>query len=238
MRTVVIIVVLSLLCKSPSSKAQRPATAASSIVVYQNDEGLRAPELLPNDFSPLLSNECSHEVDGIVTISLVVDPSGQAKNVISLDPFADDLDRMGIAIAKTDHFSPAIKDGSPVAITRELQLFLALCTATIRGASGNSTENLRLRSLPVQKLLLGTKGIPTLMALSSDEAIPPLDRPKLFPIGGNVSPPVSTYAPAPEITKNQGKVKFSGTCQVSAIVDDGGTVRHVRVIHGINPELD
>jgi hypothetical protein len=172
---------------SPGVTTPQPQAPEPTVLVYHDDNGIKPPDLLPADFSPLLSNDCKSEAEGIATLSIIIDSSGKPKNIKSLDPFADDLDRMAVAIAKSERFSPAIKQGSPVALARNLQIYLALCVAKIAEGNGKTAKRLRLKSLPIQTLLPGPASSRDMTALSS-EPILPSEKPKTYPVGRGVSP--------------------------------------------------
>jgi TonB family protein len=222
---------------SPGVTTPQPQAPEPTVLVYHDDNGIKPPDLLPADFSPLLSNDCKSEAEGIATLSIIIDSSGKPKNIKSLDPFDDDLDRMAVAIAKSERFSPAIKQGSPVALARNLQIYLALCVAKIAEGNGKTVKRLRLKSLPIQTLLPGPASSRDMTALSS-EPILPSEKPKTYPVGRGVSPPVPTHTPEPQLTQEDRKIKFNGDCMVSVLVDETGIPHHLRMIRGINAPLD
>lgn len=218
--------------------AQQPVTVDSSVTVYYDDEEIKAPQLLPVDFSPLLSNDCKNEADGIVSLSLVVDSSGRPKNVAPRDSFDDDLDHMAIAIATNDRFTPGAKDSNPVAVAQNLEISLSICTAKVIGHNGKSSDRVRLKALPVQHLFAADKHPPENIALSSKPRFESPSHASALRVGGSVSAPVPIETPEPQLTKEERKSKFSGICLVSIIIDKYGVPQHPRVIRGINQDLD
>jgi TonB family protein len=217
---------------------QTTSAAGPNVLVYHDDRGIRGPELLAADFSILVASDCKNEVTGIVTLSLVIDSSGKSRNIAILDPFADDLDRMAIGIAKVDRFTPGIRDNVPVNVAREIEITLSICTARIVDKDGTSSDRLRLESAPIQKLLPGTKGPPSMATLTSDPRLDAPDSPKPFPLAEGIAAPVPTHTSEPDIPQDERRAKFQGACLISVIVDEKGFPHHVRVVRGLNKELN
>jgi len=230
---------LFLACHAATAQGT-PEAASAGVLVYYNEEGIRAPELLPVDFAPLLSSDCKNEADGTVSLSIVVDSGGRSKNIVAQDPFDDDLDHMAAAIATFDRFTPGNKDGNPVAVARNLEISLSVCTAKEIGKNGKASNRLKLNALPVQQLFAAAaQHPPEITVLSSDPLFKsPEHHPAHSHVGGGVSAPIPISTPEPQLTSEERKLKSRGVCLVSIIIDQFGVPQHPRVIRGINQDLD
>ncbi len=213
--------------------AQEQAKSDSSLLVYHDEEGIKVPELLPMDLSAIISSNCTERVaNGTVLLDLVIDGDGKAQNISPLRPLGDDIDRMAVGIAKADHFAPGTKDGIPIAVERELEITLSICTTKVADETGKLSSRLRRKEQPVQKLLHSLQvGSPSLVSLSPD-AQP--NKQTFYHIGGGISAPVPIKAPQLNLKSSAG----SGAILVTVIVDENGLPKNPRVVRGISKELD
>jgi len=221
--------------------AQSSPTPKPNATVYYAEDGAKAPELAPTDFSPVVSNNCEYEGAGIVRLSLVVNTQGGSDSVSPLYPFNDDIDKAALSVAKVDRFSPGSKDGIPVAVAQELQVKLTVCRVSIVDKDGTTSARLRLESTPVQKLFPAPKQpLPALPRIQSQlQATPELAKEsakqfaKLHP---DFSHPVPLETPAAEWPAEQrGK---EGVSLVSLVVDANGQPQSMRIVRGTNEQFN
>jgi len=190
MRTSLRLTALLCLAFSSGANAQQLQATESPVLVYHNDDSVKPPRLLPTDFSSLVADHCKGEASAIVVLDLVVDGSGKPQNIDALNSFNDGLERMAVAVAKMDHFKPAIKDGSPVAVAAELHVSLSICAVEVPDENGNLAPRLRLKLKPEQTLLPASKSPPSTVSFSLDGQFKQPDSPGLYRVGGGVSAPI------------------------------------------------
>jgi TonB family protein len=217
--------------------AQSSPASEPNAVVYYNEDGIKAPEFAPTDFSPVVLNNCEYEGAGIIRISLVVDPQGRSEKVAPLYPFNDDIDKAAVSIAGVDRFSPGTKDGVPVAVAQELEIKLTVCKVKIVNTDGTTTARLRLKSTPVQKLFPAPKQpLPALSPIvgqvpATPDAIKQYEKTK-----PKISPPVPLVTPAAEWPpKQQG---LEGACLVRLVIDARGQPQALRIERGTNEQFN
>ena len=80
-----------------------------------NANGVTPPRLIHN-VNPQFSDEARRKkIEGVVTLTLVVDTEGQPTDVQVVSPIGHGLDEKAVEAVKQWRFQPAMKDGSPVA---------------------------------------------------------------------------------------------------------------------------
>jgi TonB family protein len=217
--------------------AQSSPAPEPNAVIYHNEDGIKAPEFAPTDFSPVISNNCEYEGAGIVRISLVVNPQGRSERVAPLYPFNDDIDKAAVSIAEVDRFTPGTKDGVPVAVAQELEIRLTVCRVKIVDTDGTTAARLRLKSTPAQKLFPAPKQ--PLSALSpivsqvpaTPDAIKQYEKTK-----PNITPPVPLATPAAEWPAKQRGVE--GASLVRLVIDAKGQPQALRTDRGTNEQFN
>lgn len=96
-----------------SSAEQTPASERTPIRV---GNGVSPPKVL-NQHQPTFSDPArKSRFQGTVTLGLIVDRSGNATNVHILSPLGCGLDQQAVLTVETWKFSPAERDGEPVAV--------------------------------------------------------------------------------------------------------------------------
>jgi protein TonB len=219
--------------------AQTPPTSKPNVVVYYNEDGIKAPELAPTDFSPVVSNDCEYHGAGIVRVSLVVNPNGRSEKVAPLYPFNDDLDKMAVGIAEVDRFSPGAKDGVPVSVAQELEIKLTLCTVRFVDKDGATSERLRLKSAPAQRLSPAPKQpLPPLPPIAGQIAATPELVKRYEKMKPSISAPVPVVTPEAEYPRELRKNGVGGVCLVRLVVDAKGQPQAMRIMRGINEQLN
>jgi TonB family protein len=218
-----------------SSPAPSPLPDAQPVrvKVYAGGPGVTAPELLPPSPLPNPAEKCKkkQEVDGKVVLSVLVDATGQPRNLMFLYPLGNDLDKFALQIVSADRFKPGTHDGAPVVVAQSVEVNLQACVEQKKDDADKKTYWLRLRSQPVQKL--GT------LPQSPEEAVLtaidlPLDvmsnaTARFYQVGGGVSAPVLLNFPPAQFSDEARRAKYQGTCRLSLVVDTKGLPQDVRV---------
>ncbi len=76
--------------------------------------GITPPHLVHN-VNPEFSDEARHKkIEGVVTLTLVVDTNGQPTDIQVVSPLGHGLDEKAVEAVKQWRFQPAMKDGNPV----------------------------------------------------------------------------------------------------------------------------
>ena len=221
-----------------------PAKAASQpkpVTVYSGGRHVKQPKLLPLSSQAIISEKkCRYRQDGTVILSLLVDTTGQARNVMLLQPLGTDLDRFAIQIAQAGRFIPGTYKGKPAVLAQSLQVKMETCVTETKAAGGKYLNVWTLRSAPRQKLRR-LPNAPQIAVFAPDtpvEVMPGAEvrRPDYFP--GTESTPVVIYSVPANYTPDARKKGIRGTCFVSLVVDAHGLPENVRVMRSLNPGLD
>jgi TonB family protein len=223
----------------PAIAADAPSSAAP-VKVYAPSSGVKSPRLLPLTPPPALTKDCKDHSEGEVLLSLLVDTSGRARNVMLLKPAGSAVDRIAIQIASKDRFEPGTLDGKPVVVAEALRIKLEGCDLSPTGQAEHIALKWVLKSLPRQKLEKPRD--------PPEEAIlAPLDsagrgmrrtvrRPDFF--GTDVSAPVMLYSVDAAYTPTQKGAKITGECELGLVVDIHGLPQDIHVIKSLDPGLD
>lgn len=95
----------------------RPRTSGYTGVYYSVKKGEVSPPHQMSVREPEFSEYARvAKYQGTMTLSLVVDPSGAAKNVAITTPLGLGLDEKAVEAVSSWKFEPAVKDGQPVAV--------------------------------------------------------------------------------------------------------------------------
>jgi TonB family protein len=91
-------------------------------VFLANTNGLTPPRLIHN-VNPEFSDEARRKkLEGVVTLSLVVDTEGQPTDVEVVAPLGHGLDEKAVEAVKQWRFQPAMRDGNPVSMKISVQV--------------------------------------------------------------------------------------------------------------------
>jgi hypothetical protein len=167
---------------------------------------------------------------------LIVDSSGQPRNIYFLNPIGDDLDLIALREVITDRFNPGKNAGQPVATAASLQVKLHACLAERKDARGKSQNVLELTSAPGQDLeppvdppqqavMVSGPGLST-NASDPDAGIQN--------VGGNITAPVQ-YPQNPAAMQQVRMVLGSGQYKVSIVVDRYGLPERLRIVSAERP---
>jgi TonB family protein len=95
----------------------RPRTSGYTGVYYSVKKGEVSPPRRISGREPEFSEYARvGKFQGTMTVSLVVDPSGAARNVVIATPLGLGLDEKAVEAVRAWKFEPATKDGQPVAV--------------------------------------------------------------------------------------------------------------------------
>lgn len=123
-----------------------PNPQSARVKVYAVGPGVTAPELLPLNPTPISAEKCKNKVDGIVILSVIVDATGQPRNLMFFHPVGTNLDKFALQIAAADRFKPGTSDGAPVAVAQLLDVIMQACIEQKKDDTGKKTYQLRLLS--------------------------------------------------------------------------------------------
>lgn len=203
------------------------------VKVYRAGNGLTAPALLGADLAGAIQTNCDRTIRGKIKIAAVIDSDGIPRNLMFVQAIGSDLDRLALAIVGLDRFKPALRDRIPVATGEMIALDLTGCVQHLRNESGNTTEHLRLASVPSQTI--------EAYAHYPDQVIFAQEMPVQHPGHGNghsISPPVPILYPETEFTPEARAKHIQGECMFSVIVDGNGLPHVVSIVKHLDPGLD
>jgi TonB family protein len=228
---------------APSKAAGSAAAAAKSgdkVTVYLPKSPVKEPQLLPMANLPAISKKCSDPWSGEPELSLLVDTEGRPRNVMFLKPVGSVVDRLAVAIAKADRFTPGTLNGKPVVVAESLKVKIEACAAGEKRVAAGVEQSWELKSLPKQKLQK-PKDPPQVAELApleipQSQIMRKVDRPDFF--GNGESAPVLLYSQYASYTPSRAEERIKGVCQVSLVVDPNGLPEDLHVLKGIDPGLD
>jgi hypothetical protein len=233
MRALILVLpILFLSC--PFLIAQADATNAP-VRIYASGQDVTLPQLLASPQGYPLGN-CRPDMDGILTFSLIVDASGQPRNIYFLSPIGDDLDLIALRQVIADRFTPGMSAGQPVAVAVSLEMKLHACLAQRKDAGGKTQQVLELTSLPTQELKLPVNPpqqavLVSGSGLSANPADPDAGIEK---VGGDVKPPIH-FEPAESLFREQRAALGRGDYKVSLVVDRYGLPERLKIIESAMP---
>jgi TonB family protein len=225
----------------PEQAAAPPAQATAplgAVKVYAPKSGVKAARLLPMDPPVAWTKKCTSDLDGEVELSLLVDTSGMARNIMFLRPTGSAFDAIAIQLAVNDRFEPGTLDGKPVVVAQTLKMRVETCVSESKDDKNKIEFERTFRSPPKQSL--GKPKNPP-----QEAVLAPLDAPTKE-IKGKVtrpdyfsavkSAPVLIYSADADYTPT--KLNITGVCKVSLVVDAHGLPENVRVLKPLDPGLD
>jgi len=188
-----------------------------------------APELLPLNPIPIPTGKCKNKQDGIVILSVIVDATGQPRNLMFFHPVGTDLDKFALQIAAADRFKPGTSDGAPVAVAQLLDVIMQTCIDEKKDDAGKKAYQLRLLFQPMQKLapLPQPPEEAVLASPSSNLNDPDSVAVHDFRVGSGVSAPVLLMSAEAEFSEDARRAKYEGKCMISLVVDAHGMPQNV-----------
>lgn len=230
---------LSLAWNASAQSAAQESSSNSPVPVFKSGPGITRPTLTHVDFSPEISNSCEHKFSGHVELSLVVDAKGVPHHFVFVRPATNDADRLAVVVASLDRFTPAMNNGSPVAVGQLLEMKVEVCVVK-ETQDGQTREYLKLRMEPTQKLR-PYDGYPSDVVFAS-QLLPANPRSTLAgripKVGGAVSAPVPLATPEAEYSDTGRHKHVEGICLISVFVDSSGLPRDAIVIQTLEPTMD
>lgn len=228
---------------APAKAAGSAAAAATSdekVTVYFPKDPVKAPQLLPFPKQLDISKDCSNPWVGEPELSLLVDTEGRPRNILFVKPTGTVVDRLAVAIAGADRFTPGTLNGKPVVVAESLTMKIEACAANQKTVSEGVWQTWNLKSQPRQKLKK-PKDPPEVAELApletpQSEIMRKVGRPDFF--GNGESAPVLLYSEYASYTPSRAQDRIKGVCQVSLVVDRHGLPQNLHVLKGIDPGLD
>lgn len=196
------------------------------------------PTLSGGDFSPLMATQCDSRFSGKATLALIVDEQGNAQNVQLVSSAENDADRLAVAVALLDHFSPALSGSKPVAASITLEMKVDACVIHKRGLNGQPTMSVRLRKPPLQELH-SYGGFPTHMRYSHPTGLAGIkDDSEIRMIGQSISHPIPLFTPAAQFSDEGRRKGISGSCTITIIVDVHGLPQRPQIAKSLEASMD
>jgi TonB family protein len=221
---------------NPSTQFANGDTQPTRVKVYTGGPDVTSPELLPLSLPPFSTEKCEKTIDGTVELSLLVDATGQPRNIMFLRPLGTDLDKLALQIAGLDRFRPGTHDGKPVTVGESLELKMQSCLEQIKDIAGGKNFIFRLRSQPMQKL--GRLPHPLEEAVFSSGTAYRNDDKNSGAIHSfsknGVSPPVPLNNIFAEFSDAARIAKYSGVCLISLVVDTHGMPQNAQVLRPLD----
>jgi hypothetical protein len=118
------------------------------VELFNNAPGVVEPVLLPQQLAPLSTKCVGAKDSGTVAFSFVIDANGEPRNVIFKRAIANQIDLLALQILLGSRFQPAMLNGNPVAVGRDVEMHLEVCTEQQIGTTSAVT---RLRQLQSEK---------------------------------------------------------------------------------------
>jgi outer membrane biosynthesis protein TonB len=227
--------------QSGSPKPSEPKNAqVAPVKVYAPSSKVKEPKLLPIDPLPTIAKDCKKHTEGEVLLSLLVDTTGAARNVMFLRPAGSAADRFAVHIASQDRFEPGTLNGTPVVVAEALRIKLETCESTVPERDIGIELKSVLGSMPRQKLEK-PKDPPeeAILAPRDDGGSNPariVRRPDFF--GNGVTAPVLLYSQDAEYLQAKTGMKITGECELGVVVDRHGLPQGIHVIKTLDPGLD
>lgn len=238
-------------------QGQQPSVSASRehVKVYANTAGLTPPQLLPLNLPPPQVDNCKRKIDGDVVLSILVDTSGAARNIMFVRPVGSEADVFALNIAGADRFRPGTLDGKAVVTAASLKIKIRSCLVEMKNSDGTPNYSARLRAVPTQELR-GPADPPEVAVLTSpifDWGKFANDHPRIDPSKWNsLSPskpagagsdpitkhPIPIFQPEATYTEEARKKKINGSCLLTLLVDEQGMPQIPRMERSLDPGLD
>jgi TonB family protein len=212
---------------SGASQVQ-PAT----LTYYYVGPNVSSPELIPSNPQPVFTGKCKKQDDSVEFV-VIVDESGDPRNVTYSRELVTDADKLALQIVDADRFMPGTHNGEPAAVEISVKVSLKGCIETIKHDSGEKSEVFHLKSQPSQEVTATIRP----PALSSQPFANP-EGPDVYRVGGAVTAPVPLNNIEAHYTTAARKAKIQGNCWISAVIDVNGVPQNARVIRSLDPGLD
>lgn len=189
------------------------------------------PFLLPSTLTVSTPKHCS-ELDGIVKFAAIVNATGLPQKLRAIE--ASDRRLIGFAteVLETQRFKPATMNGSPATAEVEFTVGLHTCALREKHSTDENFYQFTLRTHPLIALTVAAPPLaPEIAPAARSEAVPAEQ------VGGHISAPNPTVITDPAIPVS-GKFRKRGLCLLGVTIDANGLPQNIRVVRGLEPELD
>jgi len=209
-----------------------PDTEASNlpepdrVKLFNDQPGLVEPVLIP--LPPLgPSVKCKGVKDsGAVTLSFVIDSSGNPRNVRFKRANANQIDLIALNILPESQFHPATINGTPVAFGRDVEVHLRVCTEQ---QPGSTSERTRLLLIQEEKFI-SWRHAPAEVNLAPIH-MPPDAQADREKIGNDFTLPTTIATRVPDVGGMSGYFEFG------VLVDEHGISHIEKVLKSTNQAL-
>lgn len=218
----------------------QPDVSNAPVKIYTAGADVASPQLLPSSSPHAYAlGDCRLNEDGSATFSLIVDSSGQPRNIYFINPIGDDLDLIALREVITDRFTPGKRAGQSVAVAVSLEIKLHACLAEHKDAHGKTQNVLELTSAPVQELKPPVAppqqvALVSGAGLSTNAADPDAG---IENAGGDVKPAVQFKA-TPSALSEQRAALGQGDYKVSVVVDRYGLPQRLKILEAEIPHRE
>jgi TonB family protein len=201
--------------------------------IYDSNSGLIPPVLVLPQPPQISTEKCKKKFQRSesVQLSFFVTSDGKPRWITFLHALGNELDQTALDLTHADRFTPATRDGEPVAVWQSIDISFQSCRE--KPTDRNLYPDSRLIAPPAQTL-----GPPRDPPHVSQMAIPRIDAKTIQHIGGKVSPPVPLNTPEAHYSIEARKKKIQGQCLVSLVVDAEGMPQNPHMIRPAGYGLD
>lgn len=230
----------SLLCVFSAASIAQSVAPGTPQTIYTPGADVTAPQLQPSTTAHSFSEVgCRSDEDGTATFSLIVDATGQPRNVYFLNPIGDDLDLIALKEVLADRFAPGTHAGQPVAVAASVDVKLHSCLAERKDEHGRTQNVLQLTAAPVQELKPAVEPPSQAVLVSGSGVTNNAADPDagIEKVGGNVTAPVR-FPPSPGQMHEAGVLLRGGRYKVSIIVDRYGLPERLRIMDAEMPNME
>jgi TonB family protein len=224
----------------PSAPSQSADDLPERVKIYAVGPGVTAPKLLSTSPIQIDAGECKKKVNSKVVFSMLVDSTGQPRNLMFLQPLGNEMDRFALQVASADRFTPGSHNGASVVIGQTLEVGLQGCIEVKKDDEGNKTVVFRLRFQPSQEFRpLVDSPVEAVLAPkdwswgNSNGGVPPVRS-----FEGSVRAPVLLKGAAADLTSAAREAKLQGKCKISFVVDRNGMPQNVIITRSLDNGVD
>lgn len=226
---------------NPSSVQPLAASAPdTSSAVYYSGPGVIAPDLIAPIWSPSPhSLRHCNELDGMATLSSVVDANGVPSHITTLQSDDPRLSNLATALLAAQRFKPGAYNGAPVPVAISATLGMQTCVQ-LQKDTESGMEGAALRSHPSVAItvLAHPSKVEGSLAATALQASTKATEPEVYRVSGGIAPPVLLKSVTAKYTNEARKARITGICVVSLVIDANGIPQNPKVIKSLDPGLD
>jgi hypothetical protein len=213
--------------------------AQTAVKIYTASvAGVTPPAFLPSQIPKMHDYErCKSQ--GTATFSLIIDSTGEPKNIYFLNPLGDPIDLLALKLVTEDRFKPGLLNGTPIAIAASLEVWVVGCIRKETDADGkmmvarlldpDSQQRLKPPVDPPQQVVLAS-GSGLTAASSGPE-------PVVYTVGGEVIPP-RQFPPSSFQLVIARRIPDLGSYKVSVLVDRYGLPASLKILATTDPDRE